>query len=131
MKIFPIIFILIEIVSIIYYKRLYFFLATISSLVDARKTEKMRIVLIDKFTLLIAAYFLGHIVFMLYCVFLIFSPTWQPGCMLLLLSSLESYGVKAQIPGAFQRAEQGFVYPSILLKYTVSVLSIYVLLNLM
>ena len=83
--------------------------------------KKVHVVFIDKTTIFFLIYFLIDILFLFYCDLAHYPvPCWEPGCMLLFLSALESYGVQGRIAGAYEVSPQGFIYAKIWFKYLMS-----------
>lgn len=103
----PLLFLCAKVFSFIYHRELALFLHNFRAIVEARRsTKKVHVVFIDKTTIFFLIYFLIDILFLFYCIWLITGDSWEPGCMLLFLSALESYGVQ----GRNERANN--VHPS-------------------
>ena len=130
MKLFPMFFIVLEIINFIFYKRYYYYTQWMTALLRKEHKDKLRIVLVNKITLLFLANYILHFFFLAYCIYLMFIGNWQPGCMLLLLASLESFSVQKNIEGVTIRHANGFTYPKPIFKYFISTLTIFILLNL-
>lgn len=97
------------------------FLHNFRAIVERAEVPKRYIVVfIDKTTIFFLIYFLIDILFLFYCIWLITGDSWEPGCMLLFLSALESYGVQGRIAGAYEVSPQGFIYAKIWFKYLMS-----------
>lgn len=91
----PLLFLCAKVFSFIYHRELALFLHNFRAIVEARRsTKKVHVVFIDKTTIFFLIYFLIDILFLFYCIWLITGDSWEPGCMLLFLSALESYGVQ-------------------------------------
>ena len=101
-----------------------------TALLRDKPKSKLKIVLVNKITLLFLANYILRFFFLSYCIYLMFSGNWQPGCMLLLLAALESFSVQKNIEGVTVRHASGFTYPKALFKYFISTLTIFILLNL-
>ena len=98
----PLLFLCAKVFSFIYHRELALFLHNFRAIVEARRsTKKVHVVFIDKTTIFFLIYFLIDILFLFYCIWLITGDSWEPGCMLLFLSALESYGVQGRIAGAY------------------------------
>lgn len=99
----PLLFLCAKVFSFIYHRELALFLHNFRAIVEARRsTKKVHVVFIDKTTIFFLIYFLIDILFLFYCIWLITGDSWEPGCMLLFLSALESYGVQGRIAGAYE-----------------------------
>ena len=110
----PLLFLCAKVFSFIYHRELALFLHNFRAIVEARRsTKKVHVVFIDKTTIFFLIYFLIDILFLFYCIWLITGDSWEPGCMLLFLSALESYGVQGRIAGAYEVSPQGFIYAKI------------------
>lgn len=117
----PLLFLCAKVFSFIYHRELALFLHNFRAIVEARRsTKKVHVVFIDKTTIFFLIYFLIDILFLFYCIWLITGDSWEPGCMLLFLSALESYGVQGRIAGAYEVSPQGFIYAKIWFKYLMS-----------
>ena len=115
----PLLFLCAKVFSFIYHRELALFLHNFRAIVEARRsTKKVHVVFIDKTTIFFLIYFLIDILFLFYCIWLITGDSWEPGCMLLFLSALESYGV------------QGRIYAKIWFKYLMSAQIMFILLQL-
>ena len=130
MKLLPLFFAILEIINIFLYNRYYYYTQLMTALFKKPPQNKLRVVLINKFTMLFIANYILHFFFLAYCIYLMFSGNWQPGCMLLLLAALESFSVQKNIDGLTVKQENGYTYPKALFKYFMSTLTIFILLNL-
>jgi hypothetical protein len=130
MKLLPLFFVVLEIINIFLYKRYYYYTQFVSALFRNPPQDKFRIVLINKLALFFIANYILHFFFLAYCIYLMLSENWQPGCMLLLLAALESFSVQKNIDGLTIKQENGYTYPKALFKYFISTLTIFILLNL-
>lgn len=126
-------FICIKMYSFIYARELTYFIQSFSLMLQTRrKNPKIRQVLIvDKSSMFFAFYFLADILYMFYCIWLMFDDaTWQPGCMLLIISAMESYAMHTRIAGTYKIDRLGFTYPQVWFKYVMSGMTLFILLNL-
>lgn len=124
----PLLFLCAKVFSFIYHRELALFLHNFRAIVEARRsTKKVHVVFIDKTTIFFLIYFLIDILFLFYCIWLITGDSWEPGCMLLFLSALESYGVQGRIAGAYEVSPQGFIYAKIWFKYLMSAQIMFIL----
>lgn len=127
----PLLFLCAKVFSFIYHRELALFLHNFRAIVEARRsTKKVHVVFIDKTTIFFLIYFLIDILFLFYCIWLITGDSWEPGCMLLFLSALESYGVQGRIAGAYEVSPQGFIYAKIWFKYLMSAQIMFIFLVL-
>ena len=81
MKLLPLFFAILEIINIFLYKRYYYYTQLMTALFKKPPQNKLRVVLINKFTMLFIANYILHFFFLAYCIYLMFSGNWQPGCM--------------------------------------------------
>ncbi|MEG0831145.1 MAG: hypothetical protein RSE47_00865 [Acidaminococcaceae bacterium] len=130
MNFLPVLFIFLEILSLVFYKRFYFFVYSFAAMLE-KTAGKVRVIKFDSLGLFFIGYYLFHLLFLFYCVYLMFQPKWEPGCMLLLLATAESYAVKAEIKGLYRQAANGCKYPKLIFKFFISSLTIFILLNLL
>ena len=130
MHIIPLIFAISEVLGTIFYKRFYFYIQFFSQLINNPQDNKTKVILLDKMALFFLVSLIMHFSLLAYCLYLMVAGSWQPACMLLLLSALESYAVKANISGATIKSSRGFTYPTILFKTIISSLTLFILLNL-
>jgi len=130
MKLLPLFFVILEIINVFLYKRYYYYTQLMTALFRNPPHDKLRVVLINKFTMLFIANYILHFFFLAYCIYLMFIGNWQPGCMLLLLAALESFSVQKNIDGLTVKQESGYTYPKAIFKYFMSMLTIFILLNL-
>lgn len=127
----PLLFLCAKVFSFIYHRELALFLHNFRAIVEERRSaKKVHVVFIDKTTVFFLIYFLIDILFLFYCIWLITGDGWEPGCMLLFLSALESYGVQGRIAGAYEVSPLGFVYARIWFKYLMSAQVMFILLQL-
>lgn len=120
--------------AFLYNKELAYFIQSFSLMLQNRKKNpKIRqILVVDKNSLLFILYFVIDILFMFYCIWIMLGDTnWEPGCMLLMISALESYAMHARISGTYTIHRLGFIYPKTWLKYLTTGLSLFILLNLL
>lgn len=127
----PLLFILLEISALLLYKHFYYYQQYLIDKFHKPAKDEMRVILIDRIALFFIVQLLLHLVFLVYCVYLMFSDRWQPGCMLLLLASIEAYAVRMRIDGVTTKSSHGFIYPTPLFKYFISTLTIFILLHLL
>ena len=130
MRVIPLLFVCTEVLAAVFYKRFYFYVQFFSDLVNKPEKGKTKVIVIDNMALIFLCALIIHLALLFYCLYLMFIGQWQPGCMLLILSALESHAVKANISGVTVKSSRGYTYPTLLFKYTISTFTIFVLLNL-
>lgn len=127
-------FIVAKMYAFIYNKELAYFIQSFSLMLQNRKKNpKIRqILVVDKNSLLFILYFAVDVLFMFYCIWLMLGDTsWQPGCMLLMISALESYAMHARISGTYIIHRLGFIYPKAWLRYLTTGMTLFILLKLL
>lgn len=110
-----------------------FFVQSLTKLIrEQRKQDKIKkVIIIDNHTLIYFMYLIGDFLFLFYCIWLIFDDNlWQQGCMLLIISALESYAVRARISGTYSIDANGFVFPRMWFRYLIFGMSMFILLRL-
>lgn len=120
--------------AFMYTKELAYFIQSFSLMLQNRKKNpKIRQVLVvDKNSLLFILYFIVDILFMFYCIWIMLGDTnWEPGCMLLMISALESYAMHSRISGTYTIHRLGFIYPKPWLRYLTTGMTLFILLNLL
>lgn len=133
MSFIPLFFIIIKMYAFLNTRELAYFLHNFALILQARrKNPKVKqVLIIDKSSVFVIIYFLADILFLLYCIWLMMNDlTWQPGCLLLMISALESYAMHAKINGTYKIDKLGFIYPKIWFKYLMSGQTLFILLNL-
>ncbi len=127
----PLLFLCAKVFSFIYNRQMALFLYNFRATIEKRKsTKNIHVIFIDKSTVFFLIYFLIDILFLFYSIWLMAGDNWEPGCMLLLLSALESYGVQGRIAGAYEMSPLGFVYSKNWFKYLMSAQIMFILLQL-
>ena len=110
-----------------------FFVQSLTKLIrEQRKQDKIKkVVIIDNHTLIYFMYLIGDFLFLFYCIWLIFDDNlWQQGCVLLIISALESYAGRARISGTYSIDAKGFVFPRMWFRYLMFGMSMFILLRL-
>ena len=93
--------------------------------------DKRTVFVTDLQGILLIFFVLTDIAFVLYCIYLMRSPsTWNQGCLLLLVDVLETASTHFQIKGACTRDQFGFIYPAVWVRYLCFGLTFFILLNL-
>ncbi len=133
MKLIPLFFICLRMYSFMNYRAIAYFLQTFANMLEVRKKNpgKKQIILMDKSAITFLVYAALDISFLLYCIYLLYHPeTWSPGCLFLLLSSMETFAVRSRIVGTYETDPQGFVYGSLWFRYLMTGMSLFILLKL-
>lgn len=133
MNFIPLFFICLRMYSFINYREIAYFLQSFANMLEARKKnpDKKQIVLLDKSAMVFLVYLAVDIAFMAYCLYLMYhDETWSPGCLLLIISAMETYGVRARITGTYVIDPQGFAYGSLWFRYLMTGMSLFILLKL-
>lgn len=126
-------FICIKMYAFLNTRELAYFIHNFSLMLQARRRNPKikQVVIMDKGSMFMAFYFLADILFLVFCIILMFDDaTWQPGCLLLIISAMESYAMHSHISGTYVIDKLGFTYPQIWFKYLMSGQTLYILLNL-
>lgn len=90
------------------------------------------IFLIDKSPLFFILNFAGDIMYLLFCIYLMFhDTTWTPGVLLLAIATLESYALYGRIDGTFFIAKDGYAYPRLWWRYFCCGSTIFILTQLL
>jgi len=75
---------------------------------------------------------LSDILYLCFCVYLMFSEaTWTPGVLLLLIASIESYASFEKVTGTCYEAKDGYTYPALWWRYATSGSSLFILTRLL
>lgn len=131
MRLLPLFFICVKIFYFINTRSLAMAVEKLTFLLENRDKNKTHLIVIDNTTFYIILYFFCDILYLLYCIHLISrTETWQPGCLLLYISILESFAVRFKISGAHEVDIDGLVYPKDWLRYLSTGLSMFILLHI-
>lgn len=133
MNLLPLLFIFVKMFYFINARELAYFIQNFALLLESRRRNpgKKHVVLIDRGAFIFICYFLADIFFLFYCIYLMSDmATWSPGCLLLIISAMESYAVHYKVAGAYEQDPSGYVYPKIWFKYAMSGMSMFILLKL-
>jgi len=122
-----------EVVFLIRYKAVYYYMQLIPRILRKREQSPVHIIIVDQGLLLFILFYLARLGFFLYCLFLIVftDDLWQPGCMLLFLSSLEQLAVYYQVTGLAEKdPDTGLRTPTLWFEALIRGLSVYILSHL-
>ena len=133
MKFIPLFFLCVKMFSFMNSTAIYYFIGNIRNILNDKKANPQlkQVVYVDKSARVFVLYIILNVLFLAYCIYLMFNPlTWNEGCLLLFLSACESFAVQARIPGACQVSAQGFAYPRLWVRYLCCGSTFYILLQL-
>lgn len=133
MNLLPLLFIFVKLFYFINARELSYFIQNFALLLQSRRRNpnKKHVVLIDQGAFIFIFYFAADIMFLFYCIWLMAdTATWSPGCLLLIISAMESYAVHYKIDGTYERDPMGFLYPKMWFKYAMTGMSMFILLKL-
>ena len=126
----PLFFLIMELVFLFHYRKLYYYMQVLPPLWK-RRPKGVRLIIISKDVLHFLLYDVVRLLYMIYYTYIVlFTPYWQPGCMLLFISSLTQLAVTFRISGITQVDPQsGVVYPTRLFQSFMSGLAVFILSN--
>ena len=133
MKFIPLFFLCVKMFSFMNSQAIYYFIGNIRNIMKDKiaNPQLKQVVYVDKSARIFVLYMLLNLLFLFYCIYLMFTPaTWNEGCLLLFLSAWESFAVQARIDGACIITDQGLVYPRIWVRYLCCGATFYILLQL-
>ena len=133
MHFIPLFFICTKMFHFINYREVAFFIQNFALLLRERRRNPNRkhVIIIDSFSVFVIIYFICDILYMFYCIWLMTdTSTWDPGCILLFISALESAAVHFGISGTYTADPRGFVYPSTWFRYLTFGMNLFILLKL-
>ena len=126
-------FLILQFFYLINNRALYYLLQKFTAILKDKQEhpEQTKIILIDSSSFVFLVYMAGDFLYLLFCLWLLFTEKyWQPGAMLFLLTSLETYAFHMRVDYTFDEAENGYLYPKTWLRCSFSGLSIYILTRL-
>ena len=133
MKFIPLFFLCVKIFSFMNSGPIYYFLGNIKGIMKDKldNPQLKQVIYVDKSARIFLIYMALNILFLCYCVYLMFTPaTWNEGCLLLFISAWESFAVQGKIDGACFTDQHGIVYPRIWVRYLCCGSTFYILLQL-
>jgi len=75
---------------------------------------------------------ISDVVYLCFCIYLMFSDTtWTPGVLLLLIATVESYASYEKVSGTCYEAKDGYTYPTLWWRYATSGSSLFILTRLL
>ncbi len=134
MNVIPLFFITIKMFALMNARQVAFFVQNFTAMLKSKEKTpgKRQFLLIDQSAMIFIFYLIADILFLLYCIWLMCSnDTWHPGCMLLIISAMESYAMHGRIDGTYTADPLGFVYPKLWFKYLMGGQSLFILLKLL
>lgn len=133
MSFFALFFICVKMYAFMSARELAYFLHNFTNILKHRRDNpnSKQIIYMDKTGLRFILYLATDILFLLYCLYLISDDsTWKPGFLLLSISGLEAYALRAQVYGTFVKDPLGFVYSSMWFRHLMTGMSLFILLKL-
>lgn len=133
MNFIPLFFICVKMFYFIHARQLAFFLQNVKKLLQERRKnpQQKHVVIVDGSSMLFTIYFICDVLFMFYCIWLMFDDaTWASGCMLLIISAMESFAMKARISGTYKIDKNGYLFPRMWFRYLMFGQSMFILLKL-
>lgn len=133
MSFFALFFICVKMYAFMSARELAYFLHNFTNILKHRRDNpnSKQIIYMDKTGLRFILYLAMDILFLLYCLYLISDDsTWKPGFLLLSISALEAYALRAQVYGTFVKDPLGFVYSSMWFRHLMTGMSLFILLKL-
>ncbi len=134
MNVIPLFFITIKMFALMNTRQVAFFIQNLATMLQSmgKSSGKKQFVLINQSAMIFIFYMIADILFLFYCLWLMCSDdTWTPGCMLLIISAMESYAMHVRIDGTYTADPLGFVYPRLWFKYLMNGQSLFILLKLL
>lgn len=114
-------------------RELAYFLHNFANILRHRRENpnSRQIIYMDKTGLRFVFYLATDILFLLYCLLLLADEaTWKPGFLLLAISAMEAYALRARIYGTFVMDKLGFAYSSMWFRHLMTGMSLFILINL-
>lgn len=133
MNFFPLFFICIKMYAFINARELAYFLHNFANILRHRRENpgSKQIIYMDKTGLRFIFYLATDILFLLYCLYLLSDEsTWKPGFLLLAISAMEAYALRARIYGTYVKDKLGFVYSTMWFRHLMTGMSLFILLKL-
>ena len=133
MKFIPLFFLCVQMYSFINSRAIYYFAGHIHNILKDKKANPhiKQVIYVDKSAHSLIVYMFFNILFLFYCVYLMFDPhTWNEGCLLLFIPAWEAFAVQGRIDGACFTDASGIVYPRVWVRYLCCGASFYILLKL-
>ncbi|MCD7974215.1 MAG: hypothetical protein LUF25_00080 [Phascolarctobacterium sp.] len=134
MNVIPLFFITIKMFALMNTRQVAFSIQNIVTMLQSmgKSSGKKQFVLVNQSAMIFIFYMIADILFLFYCLWLMCSDdTWTPGCMLLIISAMESYAMHVRIDGTYTADPLGFVYPRLWFKYLMNGQSLFILLKLL
>ncbi|MBQ8417922.1 MAG: hypothetical protein IJX10_04745 [Phascolarctobacterium sp.] len=114
-------------------QELAYFLHSFANILRHRRENpgSKQIIFMDKAGMRFISYLALDILFLLYCLYLLSDDnTWKPGFLLLAISAMEAYALRARIYGTYVRHKLGYVYSSLWFRHLMTGMSLFILLKL-
>jgi hypothetical protein len=130
MKLFfiPLFFMAAEIFFLLHHRFFYYYLQVLPRLFN-RISKRTRVIILSKDIFIFLGFYLIRLFFFAYCFYIVFfTETWEPGCMLLLISALTQMAVLFRIDGvSWVEKTTGLVFPNRFFQTVMSSTSIFIL----
>lgn len=133
MNIIALFFLIVKIYHFINARKIAYFIQRFSKLMEEHSNmpERKQIIILNMNASSFIVYLIGDLLFLLYCMWLMFhDATWTPGFLLLIIAALEPLAVHARISGTYEQDSEGFVYPRAWFRYLSFAESMFILLHL-
>ena len=104
MYVIPAFFFLMELIFLFHYRKIYYYHQWLPNL-WRKRTQGVRLIILSRDIILYLFLSLVRMLYLLYAIYIVlFTPYWQPGCMLLFLSAMPQLAVAFRIDGPDDRA---------------------------
>lgn len=133
MSIIPLFFICVKMYSFINAQELAYFLHNFANILKYRRENpgKKQLIFMDKNGMRFLMYLALDILFLFYCLYLMMDDaTWKPGFLLLSISAMEAYALRARVYGTYVIDKLGFAYSQMWFRYLMTAMSLFILLKL-
>lgn len=133
MRFSTLIFILLQFFYLFNSRQLYFLLQKYTMLLEDKKADptKPTVVLLGSSSCIFIIYMIFDFLYLLFCLWLLFTDNfWQPGGMLFIISSLETYAFHTKVSFTYYQDEDGFIYPTSWCRCLFSGLTLFILTRL-
>lgn len=131
MKYVALFFIMIKIFYFFNYRIIHQYQENLMRYVEADEADSGKFSFTGLYPSVILGFLLSDILFLAYCIFLMFNPvTKTPGILLLSIDTLHTAAVHYRIKGACYMDTNGYTYPTIWFRYLSFGATIYILFNL-
>jgi len=103
MYVIPAFFFLMELIFLFHYRKIYYYHQWLPNL-WRKRTQGVRLIILSRDIILYLFLSLVRMLYLLYAIYIVlFTPYWQPGCMLLFLSAMPQLAVAFRIDGLTEK----------------------------